>query len=450
MNGKVWVDITDLQGWNGRFAGTQRVTYNLALQYYLLDREHAGFVSFSSDAGGFHEVDFETIILGSEPIPEASDVIISEPSVSSLRRAIVYVEGHIPAIIKRRALFWSAAKVGMRVGRGIRRRLFSDPFQHEQNPETNAEGQPALVAFSQNDVVLVLGKPWDYPGLQDLLIRQKPTAGFLVVQIVYDLLISLHPQLHQAVLFQRYSEYMFDAAQVSDLLICISEHTKRDLFEFCDLLCIERPHAEVVRIGDEIDGTGGGGDVNVSFTGYVPGSFILCVGTIEIRKNHSLLYQVYKLAHERNIDLPKLVIVGKRGWLTQSVLHLIEHDPDVRDAISVRDDIGDSQLAWLYKNCLFSIYPSMYEGWGLPVAESLQYGKLCIASNASSIPEIGGGLVEYFSPYDADECLRVMQTALVRSERELREAKIRSEYVATPWSATFAKLNSLIDDIISR
>jgi hypothetical protein len=63
-------------------------------------------------------------------------------------------------------------------------------------------------------------------------------------------------------------------------------------------------------------------------------------------------------------------------------------------------DINDQSLEWLYKNCLFTVYPSLYEGWGLPVAESLVHGKFCIASDGGSLPEVAPGYVEYINPLD--------------------------------------------------
>ena len=66
-------------------------------------------------------------------------------------------------------------------------------------------------------------------------------------------------------------------------------------------------------------------------------------------------------------------------------------------------DRSDATLYQLYERCLFTVFPSFYEGWGLPVGESLWFGKNCIASNASSIPEVGKEFVTYFDPQSLDE-----------------------------------------------
>ena len=108
--------------------------------------------------------------------------------------------------------------------------------------------------------------------------------------------------------------------------------------------------------------------------------------------------------------------------------------------------VNDRELRWLYRRCLFTLYPSHYEGWGLPVAESLIYGKHCICSNASSLPEVGGGLVDYHDPLDALGCQALIERTLFEpgwlSERE---ARIRREYRTTSWKDSHRQTMQILD-----
>jgi glycosyltransferase involved in cell wall biosynthesis len=106
--------------------------------------------------------------------------------------------------------------------------------------------------------------------------------------------------------------------------------------------------------------------------------------------------------------------------------------------------MSDAQLDWLYTHCMFTVYPSVYEGWGLPVAESLAYGKLCISSNTSSMPEIAGDLIEYFSPYDPAACLALLEKYLDPEVRQHKEAEIKKNYAPRSWDATFQQIESII------
>jgi hypothetical protein len=218
----------------------------------------------------------------------------------------------------------------------------------------------------------------------------------------------------------------------ADLLFPISKSTESDLLKFCNELSIQKPNTEVIRLGDELEGV----DKAKNPTVKINKDFLLCVGTIEIRKNHMLLYYVYKLAQERGIALPQLVIVGRPGWLADDTYHILRKDREIAKKVTIIKDASDSELAWLYKNCQFTVYPSMYEGWGLPVAEAMQYGKVAVASRASSITEIAGDLLDYFSPYSTDECLALIVKYLDKDIRSATEASIKSGYISTSWEST--------------
>jgi glycosyltransferase involved in cell wall biosynthesis len=140
-----------------------------------------------------------------------------------------------------------------------------------------------------------------------------------------------------------------------------------------------------------------------------------------------------------------VVIAGKRGWLVDNLFYLIENDQIIKQKIIFINDATDSEIAWLFQNCLFTIYPSLYEGWGLPIAESLFYGKFCLSSNASSMPEIGGSLVEYFSPNDPVSMMELVKK--YSNNLKLlndKESEIRKKYEPTSWDDTFAEVEKRI------
>jgi glycosyltransferase involved in cell wall biosynthesis len=174
------------------------------------------------------------------------------------------------------------------------------------------------------------------------------------------------------------------------------------------------------------------------------GEYILCVGTIEVRKNHQLLYTAYKLGLSKGLRMPKLVIVGGKGWYTSDVLFEFAHDPQMKDLVYIMHHANDNELKWLYENCKFTIYPSVYEGWGLPVAESLAYGKLCVSSNVSSMPEIAGGLIDYFSPYDSGECLEAIEKYINDENLLKKEAEIKKVYKTNSWDQTFEQTQKIL------
>ena len=155
----------------------------------------------------------------------------------------------------------------------------------------------------------------------------------------------------------------------------------------------------VVYLGCDIQGAHGVISEEIQLLCQKP--FLLFVSTIERRKNHETLYRAYiELINQGYVDLPQLVFVGKIGWGVADLLKDLALDPRIQPYIRILNHVTDAELALLYERTLFTLYPSLYEGWGLPVAESLAHGKFCLVSNNSSLPEVGGEYVEYLDAWD--------------------------------------------------
>lgn len=444
---RILIDLTDLQLWSGNHGGTQRVVYGIAKEFYLeqiqpLATDKVIFIAFSENEKRFYETSFQPIY----DRVEAAHLQLSRPNttavISRKTQLKQMLRPYIPASIRQnekakrmayKSLVLSKSKI-------VRARSF---IKSKALTKVTIVSAGKLVDFKSDDNILMLGKPWDNLDIQSHLTAERSRLGFRLIQIVYDLIICLNPQLHHPSLFQQYTQHMFEAASASDIMLPISESSKRDLKLFCDRLNIPMPATQVLRLGDELESEKSRHTTKPDER--IAASFVACIGTIEIRKNHSLLYSVYKLAAERNVELPQLVIVGSRGWLSGDLQYLIEHDPAMKEKILILDNVNDNGLAWVYQNCDYTVYPSMYEGWGLPVAESLAYGKVCLASNSSSVPEIAGELLDYFSPYNPEECLSVMVGYIQDpSLLESKQKRIVRQYQTTSWQQTYQQVRKSI------
>ncbi len=123
--------------------------------------------------------------------------------------------------------------------------------------------------------------------------------------------------------------------------------------------------------------------------GTAPGQFAasrdyaLCVSTLEPRKNHALLFRVWQrlLQDMPRSKVPLLVLVGRIGWLSEDLMQQMANTGFLGGKIQLLEDVGDDQLAEIYRHCRFTVFPSHGEGLGLPVSESLAFGKakvLCL------------------------------------------------------------------------
>lgn len=143
----------------------------------------------------------------------------------------------------------------------------------------------------------------------------------------------------------------------------------------------------------------------------MPDKYILTVGTIEPRKNHLSLIRAYE-------DLPGklkaehgLVIVGKRGWKCGRIMHAIKR-MEAGGNLRYLEYIGDADLAQVYRGASLFVYPSLYEGFGLPVLEAMSCGVPVITANASSLPEVGGDAAFYVDPENSSQLAQAMERIL--------------------------------------
>jgi glycosyltransferase involved in cell wall biosynthesis len=304
---------------------------------------------------------------------------------------------------------------------------------------------PVSVDFVSTDTVVILGKLWDKPALVDLLAQKKNVVHFNYVVLVYDLIPLLQPHLFGDNLFERYRHYSLQIIQNANWILCISKATEADVKMQAIRFDLPVPRTTVVVLGDEKVGRSKPVGKKPSYLreGEL---FLLCVGTVEARKNHLLIYQTYKLAAQRCIALPKIVIAGAVGWLVNDMIYMIRRDPQVNTLIIFQHHTSDDELAWLYENCQFTVYPSVCEGWGLPVRESLSYGKHCITSNTSSLPEAADGIADTVSPYDAAGFLDRIIYALHHTRQVNHKASV---YEPVSWASTYQTIKGVFKVSIS-
>lgn len=309
-------------------------------------------------------------------------------------------------------------------------------------PETVSAWQPgsAPLVFAPGDCFVCLNADQTPERLMALYVARK-SVGLRVFGIVYDLIQILFPHFYWQHADHGCARFLLDMAWIAEHMVCISERTRDDLTRFYADLNVPPPELSLVRLGDELPAAAHA-EHSAEVQDILTQPFILVVGTIEIRKNHETLYRaILDLLDRGEENLPLLVFAGMRGWRVDDLLTSLAIDPRVRGRVRILAHASDADLAQLYRACRFTAYPSLYEGWGLPVAESLAYGKFCLASNAGSIPEIAGELIEMLSPYDvrswADRLLAYSRDDALLAHRE---AGIRRDYRVTPWRQTAAKI----------
>jgi len=266
--------------------------------------------------------------------------------------------------------------------------------------------------------------------------------------MIYDLIPAIKHQWSEPASTKAFTEWARDVLRYADHVLTVSQFTRQEIGRYCSECRFDMPSLSVIRLGDAMGDTSGSGSPG-PLPRFVPERpFFVCVSTLDVRKNHRMLYEVWtQLAARRGEQCPDLLCIGLPHLFVGDLLFEIRQDRTINRHIHVLHGIEDSELEWYYKNCQATIYPSKYEGWGLPVAESLGRGRLCLASNATSIPEISSTLPEWFDPCDMQGLAALVERVLDEpSWVRQREEKIRSEFKTTGWRETAAQVLSATRD----
>jgi glycosyltransferase involved in cell wall biosynthesis len=271
--------------------------------------------------------------------------------------------------------------------------------------------------------------------LTSILVR-TPT-----VTIVYDLMAldrATQPNRRSAVV----ERLTLDAAvRSSERLWCISQATADALTARCPgarskiaVVPLAAPSRLSAPPGD------GGGELPE------PG-FVLAVGTLEPRKNLPRLVDAYGSLSAELQDAHPLVVVGALGWRTGETLAALH---SLGDHVRLLGHVSDGELAELYRRSAVFCYPSLGEGFGLPVLEAMTVGAPVLTSKVSSLPEVGGDSVEYVDPLSVQSIAGGLERLLVSGERRSELASLARERAKRfSWDATAARVLDLLREAAS-
>lgn len=301
-----------------------------------------------------------------------------------------------------------------------------------------------LFLFRDDDVLISAGLQWDIDFL-NLVYRAKKTKNVKVVQIIYDLIPVVMPEYCVPGMDVLFPRFLMDAVWTADVVYAISENTKTAFVDYARTLKTGRiPLVRRIRLGCDIPDRA---KPVQRVGGLEPGKFVLYVSTIEPRKNHRMLFDIWRLLSKKlGNKLLKLVLVGGKGWNTENFLANVENCPTLHpDKIVILDSVSDDDLNWMYSEAAFTVYPSLYEGWGLPIAESLARGTPCIASDSSSMPEVADTLCDLIDPYDFVGWKTAIEAYLTRPEIvAAARDKIKARYRIETWDET---IRDFVDDL---
>jgi glycosyltransferase involved in cell wall biosynthesis len=294
-------------------------------------------------------------------------------------------------------------------------------YRHGMTKSAWAKDMSAMLAKSSpytpapSDTILNLGSSWWIPDYLHKMQCLRLESGVRYIPFVHDTIPLIAPQFCTEGLVEEFRLWFRGAMAIADHIIVNSNSSRNDVSASALELTGHCADITVARLNAAFPPP-----VAPTRTGIVErynldiDRYVLCVGTLEARKNHALLLQVWTdLAKVLKRDkMARLVLVGKQGWMFDLARSLLNRDPSLKKSVLILDNLSDNELSDLYRNCLFTVYPSFYEGWGLPITEAVSYGKLTVASNTSSIPEAASAGDILLDPNDAPAWRQTIQRLL--------------------------------------
>ncbi len=263
-----------------------------------------------------------------------------------------------------------------------------------------------------------------------------PNEGTPEIVTVHDLAYEISPRFHEPDFRATVGERVRQAVERATLIIVPSESTRRDLLERHEVEA-ERirviPHGvdHVLRKLEETDHPDQDGVPRSVFEK----PYLLHVGTIEPRKNLVRVLQAFEKIRREGIET-RLVIAGPKGWMTEAYERALNHCAYRHEVFEV-GSVEESTLRKLYRSATAVVYPSLYEGYGLPVVEAMAQGVPVMTSDRSATQEIAGDDAVLCDPEDVDSMARGM-AELVKNEAlrdHLRKAGRRKTSLLT-WQRT--------------
>jgi len=244
-----------------------------------------------------------------------------------------------------------------------------------------------------------------------------PCRHSLRAMTIYDLSFLRYPQYVTAVV-RTYSQRVRQCLRWTDLVLTISDSSKRDIVE-CLGVPPERVWVTPLASRYAADTLGGSQDMTAVELGDRP--YILFVSTLEPRKNVVRLIQAFeRLKTDHRID-HELVLVGQKGWQFEPIFEAIAASP-WQHHIRHLDYLSDAEVAYCYANADVFAYPSLYEGFGLPVLEAMTLGCPVVTASTSSLPEVAGDAALLVDPTSVEELAEALWQVI--GDRTLRQSLI--------------------------
>jgi glycosyltransferase involved in cell wall biosynthesis len=460
---RIVFDLSTSARWSGPPVGIVRVERELA-RWAHVNVADTVFAGFNSNEQAYQRIARADVICGTASIDPLG---LSNPACERRRKTDRIPSAFKPAALWilqfRRKLLQSLERNRLRAKNAVAihaidklQRMIMSPRHRSLMLEPDGRRRPYIpwkmafmgeIEFGATDILVCAGSGWAHTNIR-AISRCKANSNFRLVLLCYDVIPLLFPQFYRPRDAEAFRAYFEIAFPLADLVVFTSRTVAADAQAYCHGRGITLRRTAVIPLG--ADSVSRFPAVAPLPAGLRPGRYALLVSTVEPRKGHRMIYRVWQRLVREGIPRStkfSLLFVGRRGWLMDDLEELIVRDCATGRSFRYLPAVDDRTLAALYRGAAFCLYPSLYEGYGLPVFEAFSHGKAVLASNGGALGEIAAELSPLLDPNDEEAWYRALKAWILDpAAREPFEEAIR-QFKHQSWAEAAAAFFSLIEDV---
>jgi glycosyltransferase involved in cell wall biosynthesis len=309
-------------------------------------------------------------------------------------------------------------------------------------PIERALGPP--VNLTSSDSLVCAGAGWAHNDIT-AIVERKREVGFRFVMLCFDIIPIMFPHYYKSADVEAHRDYCQRAFAAADLIIFSSRTIEADVRAYCGAEGLGLGATAVCPLGADTRMPAAAKPLPA---GLERGRYALLVSTIEPRKGHRLIYDAWVKLLEAEVPQRsrfKLVFAGRKGWMVDDLMRDLRGDPRLAGTLEIFTDADDATVSTLYRDAAFCLYPSRYEGYGLPVVEAFRYGKAVLASTGGAVPEVVGGFSPCLDPTDVDAWRHMLATWIENpAARAVYETRIRASFRHPDWDESARTFFALV------
>ncbi len=287
------------------------------------------------------------------------------------------------------------------------------------------------IVWRRGDKLLSLAANWTVPYTDSLV--NLSSKDVTVIVLIYDMIPLTHPTLMSSEESARFVKYVERVTTSPIHLATISRSSQQAFNEFSRRSLPCSKEIAVVPLASNISAHVATLTAKISEARLEQAPFVLMAGSFEPRKNQKYVLDIWRAVLREVPKPPLLVFAG--GLAQPPYLNELRREARDLDGVHFFYNVQDEELAWLYQHCLFTVFPSQAEGWGLPITEALDHGKYCLASADAALQEAGEGLIFHASLEDRRAWIEELRTLLTdESALEKRTRRVRENHHTRTWA----------------